>query len=324
MKDKIIIILSVLTLLFAACKKNYNTNFGCVIPTIVPFQPYSYPVWHPNGQLLGFNHTPLVSIDTTGAPPCTWYSYVANSDSTGFYLMNKDGTGLKRVTDFRLSAPAWSPDGKWLAFSLGPNIYKMPFDGNTFDTTQIAQLTTDGGNFFPSWTSNSDTIYFDSNNDAPIGTSFYSIWKMRSDGIGKTRLTQSVSIGDTRQPGIGSNDKVYYVGYVSSQPEIFSMNKDGSNQMQVTFNGQYGNRDSPKFWQGKLFYNDNGTLRLVKSNKEDIQLVKPSVTYDISVSGEIVYSKMDYDIMKYNEQIGTLWIMNADGSNSRQLTYNNF
>lgn len=73
-----------------------------------------------------------------------------------------------------------------------------------------------------------------------------------------------------------------------------------------------------------MFYYDNGTLRVVKNNKEDIPLTKPCNTYDISVLGEIVYNKIDYDITKYNKQIGTLWIMNADGSNNRQLTFNNF
>lgn len=244
MKDKLLIIsiLSALTLLFTECRKN-STNPECTISGIVPFEPYSNPIWHPNGQLLGFNHTPLVSISASGSAPCTWYYYGANRDSAGFYLMNKDGSGFRRVMDFRLLAPSWSPDGKWLAFSLGSNIYKMPFDGNTFDTSKIVRLTTIGGNFFPSWTANNDTIYYDSSNDTPEGTIFYSIWKMKSDGVGKTRLTQSAGIGETRQPFVGSNDKVYYFGYVSGvgyvpgQTEIFAMNKDGSNQTQITFNG---------------------------------------------------------------------------------------
>ena len=146
-----------------SCRKNNPTGAECSIPALVPFQPYSDPVWHPNGQLLGFNHTPLTGIEPNGTAPCIWYSYLANADSTGFYLMNKDGTGFRRVTNFTLSAPSWSPDGNWIAFSLGSNIYKMPFNGSTFDTTQIIQLTTTGGNFYPSWTANSDTIYYDSN-----------------------------------------------------------------------------------------------------------------------------------------------------------------
>jgi len=30
--------------------------------------------------------------------------------------MNKDGTGLKRIPNNTVYAPAWSPDRKWLAF----------------------------------------------------------------------------------------------------------------------------------------------------------------------------------------------------------------
>jgi Tol biopolymer transport system component len=307
-----------LAIVFSCKKDNTNTNAECAQPAIVPLQPYSFPVWHPNGQLLGFNHTPLAGIASSSDPaPCTWYYYGGKEDSTGFYLMNKDGSGFRRITNFKLGAPAWSPDGKWIAFSYGPSIYKMPFDGNTFDTTQIIQLTASGANFFPSWTANSDTIYFDSN----VGTNGqgYYVWKMASDGTGKIGFPNT-----GREPFVGSNNLIYYVRGVLGQPEIFSMNKDGSNQIQVTFNGQNGNRRTPKFWQGNLFYNDNSTLRVVKSDNQDLKLTNPAVTHDISINGEIVYSKMDYSISKYNKQIGTLWIMNSDGSNKRQLTFNNF
>ncbi len=307
--------LFIIATLSFSCKKNKATP-ECAVPTIVPFQPYSDPVWHPNGQLLGFNHTPLVGIATNGTGPCIWYSYLQKADSTGFYLMNKDRTGFKRVTNFAISAPSWSPDGKWIAFSLGPNIYKMPFNGSTFDTTQIIQLTTTGGNFYPSWTANSDTIFFDSN----VGTNGqgYYVWKMANDGSGKIGFPNT-----GREPHIASDGNVYFVKGVAGQPEIFSMAKDGSNQKQITFNGKNGLRRSPKYWQGKIFYQDIG-LWFTSVNGSSIQLDFPCITYDISTNGEIIYSKMDYDITKYNKQIGTLWIMNADGSNNRQLTYNNF
>lgn len=307
-----------------SCKKdNTNTNAECARPAIVPLQPYSFPVWHPNGQLLGFNHTPLAGIASSSDPaPCTWYFYGGKEDSTGFYLMNRDGSGFKRVTNFKLGAPAWSPDGNWIAFSYGASIYKMPFNGTAFDTTQIIPLTTVGANFFPSWTANSDTIYFDSNVGSPVGASYYTVWKMVSDGSNKHQVSILGTYG--RQPFVASNNLIYYFYYSGTEPEIFSMNKDGSNQIRVTFNGQFGNRHTPKFWQGNLFYSDNGILRVLKSNNQDLILTTPCITYDISSNGEIVYSKMDYSINKYNKQIGTLWIMNADGNNKRQLTYNNF
>ncbi len=307
--------------LFAKCKKNDMPNNDCIVPAIIPLQPYSNPVWHPNGQLLGFNYTPLTGIGSNGNPPCTWYSYSANLDSTGFYIMNKNGTGFKRITNYNIYDPAWSPDGNWLAFMVGAQIYKMRFTGTGFDTANIIQLTSNGSNFFPSWTANSDTIYFDSNVGTPVGTDYYSIWKMSSNGNGRQQVSPPNTYG--RQPFVASNNLIYYFYYSGTQPEIFSMNKDGSNQTQVTFNGQYGNRDTPKFWQGNLFYNDNGTLRVIKNNNQDLKLINPCVTYDISTSGEIVYSKMDYGL-GYDKQKGTLWIMNADGTNNRQLTFNNF
>jgi Tol biopolymer transport system component len=317
-----ILLIVPLLFLFAKCKKDITPKTDCIVPAIVPFTPYSYPVWHPNSQFFGFNYTPLSGIGSNGIAPCIWYSYFAKSDSTGFYIMNKDGTGLKRITNYNLYAPAWSPDGNWLAFTLGSQIYKMRFTGAGFDTANIVQLTPNGANFFPNWTSNSDSVYYDSNVGTPVGTSYYAVWKMSASGSNKIQVSPTGTYG--RQPFNASNNLVYYQYYSGQQPEIFSMSKDGSNQSQVTFNGQYGNRGTPKFFQGNLYYIDNGTLRVIKSTNQDVKLIFPCVTYDISTNGDIVYSKMDYSITTYNKQIGTLWIMNSDGTNNRQLTFNNF
>lgn len=303
-----IFILSVL-LTVLSCKKN-KPDAECAIPAIVPFQPYSDPVWHPNGQLLGFNHTPLASIGQNGIAPCIWYSYFSKPDSTGFYLMNKDGSGFRRATNFRLSAPAWSPDGNWIAFSLGAQIFKMQYNGTTFDTAHLIQLTNNGGNFYPSWTANSDSIYYDSN--AGTNGQGYYVWKMSSDGTGK------VGIPNTgRQPHVGSDSKIYYIGL---KEEIFSMNKDGSNQQQYSNNGFGVGR--PKYWQGKVFYNYNNIGVISVSGTKGVKIISPAITYDISINGEIVYGKFDYGVL--NREMGTLWVMNADGSSNRQLTFNNY
>jgi hypothetical protein len=102
------------------------------------------------------------------------------------------------------------------------------------------------------------------------------------------------------------------------------MNKDGSNQTQMTYNGKSGNRNRPKFYQESVYYNDNGSLHRLNSSGIDTKLTFPCVTFDISSLGEIVYSKMEYNITIYNQQIGTLWLIGGDGNSDRQVTFNYF
>lgn len=304
---------------FGSCTKK-NTTPQCTAPAIEFHQPFTDPVWHPGAQIVGFNHTPLVGFFANGVPPCEWYMNSVKFNSLGFYLLNRDGTGFKRVTDYRLTAPSWSPDGEWLAFSLGNQIYKMPFDGQTFDTAQIVQITDSGSNFFPCWTADSDTIYFDSNVAAPEGTSFYSVWKMTSDGSRKQMVSRSTDKGDEREPYIGDDNRIYYVGYANKQPEIFSMNKDGSEPVQLTFNGKNGNRRTPKVFQNNLFFLDGGVNSTLIDQFNPKKIVVTGSTFDISRNGEIVYPN---GLFKMNDKRwGTLWIIKHDGSDSIQLTFN--
>lgn len=306
--------LLILFLLFFcfSCKKKDISN-ECAVPTIVPFQPYSDPVWHPNGQLFGFNHTPQVGVYVNGTPPCTWQTNSVNQDSAGFYLMNKDGTGFRRVTNFYLNTPAWSPDGNWIAFSVAPNIYKMQFDGNAFDTTHIIQLTDGGANFYPSWTTNSDTIYYDSN--AGTNGQGYYIWKMASDGSGKVGFPNT-----GREPYVASDNNIYYSGLYG---EIYSMNKDGTNKARMTFNAnEKTGKTLPKYYNGNVYFQQRGIWTL--NGQADVELASPAISYDISKSGEVIFGKWDYSVSIKDLQKGTIWIMKADGSNKRQLTFNNF
>ncbi|MBU0494964.1 MAG: hypothetical protein KKA73_17460 [Chloroflexi bacterium] len=93
------------------------------------------PAWSPDGSQIAF------SAEQEG--------------HVGIYVVNADGTGLRRVSpadqDVGDQAPAWSPDGMRIAFQSNPGgrwgIYIMDTDG-----TNQQPLTTDSANDFePDW-----------------------------------------------------------------------------------------------------------------------------------------------------------------------------
>lgn len=97
---------------------------------------------------------------TTGGQPAIDPAFSADSkrlafarSGVGIFTMNPDGTGRHRVTTgSRDSYPAWSPDGKKLAFvrPIGPKwrLYVVPVAGGT-TPTQLSLATPAGR---PSWT----------------------------------------------------------------------------------------------------------------------------------------------------------------------------
>jgi TolB protein len=48
----------------------------------------------------------------------------------GIYLMNADGSGQRRVTDKASESPAWSPDGRRIGFESNGEIYVINADGS--------------------------------------------------------------------------------------------------------------------------------------------------------------------------------------------------
>jgi Tol biopolymer transport system component len=160
---------------------NYgNCNFDL---GVVAGSPYNSPIWHPSGKFIGFNHTPLKLIAYFS--PC-YPEEEFEDNETGFWLINSDGTNMRRIFPYTLSNPAWSPDGQWIAFEQSGQICKMRFTGNGFDTGTLVQLTTSSHNFFPAWSPDEKWIAYD--RSLPDASGPAGIWRMKIDGSSKQAL----------------------------------------------------------------------------------------------------------------------------------------
>jgi Tol biopolymer transport system component len=306
-------LLVAITLFLSCSKKNKDSEGGgCAETPYIAPQAYSIPAWHPGGQLFIFNHVPLSGISLS---PCYGPKYKFKSDSVGFYIMKKDGTGLTRVKERFYRDATWSPDGNKLLYLEGSNIFIVPFNGTKLDTAQKKLVGNTSPAIYPLFNASSDSIYFcnltyGASNKSPL-------YKVALDGTGKTEIKSD----EFYELSFGSNKRFYYI---TNGSEIWSMDQNGNDaKKEITaVAGNPEQRRNPEYYDGKIFYL-SGT-RLMQSGSNAPLVESNVMDFAISPQGEIIYSQFEYKVSETNKQNGVFWIMNADGSNKRQLTFNNF
>ena len=183
-------------------------NVNC--PDSIPSWPFGDPIWHPGGQVIGFNYWPAQEIISFGAPCYGAKVNLEPSDSAGFWLIDADGTNSRRIFPEMLKMPSWSRDGDWIAFVQESHIYKIRFTGQSFDTSSVIQLTAEGGHSFPAWSPNGDWIAWHHNMGA--ADSLSGIWIMQSDG------SQKQSLGSGYMP-TWHPDGNHLLGVVAPMPD---------------------------------------------------------------------------------------------------------
>jgi TolB protein len=156
--------------------------------------------------------------------------------------MNADGSGITRLT-FDLAAdfdPAWSPDGKQIAFRSqrdgNDEIYVMRADGS-----QQQNITLDpAGDWSPAWSPDGRRIAFSSQRG---DDALRSIYVINVDGTGLVNLTQDKSEGEYpawSPDGARIAFSCYQGGRDATLDyDICLMNADGSGQVNLTRNPAY-------------------------------------------------------------------------------------
>jgi Tol biopolymer transport system component len=191
------------------------------------------------------------------------------SNAEGIYQLwkiNMDGTNRVRLTtdDFNAldptdqnllinDSPAWTPDGKRIAYSLAGDLWAMDSDGFNPET-----LLTGHKAHCPFYSPDGKSIYFISAGDDSV----YNLWTMSLSEREPKKVT-SFTDWNIGSPSFSSDGKkIIYNLYRENQTQVYTANPDGSDPLAVT-NSPSNNSHSlcPRFLQGdrKIVYCTYGT-----------------------------------------------------------------
>jgi TolB protein len=235
------------------------------------------------------------------------------------YVMNEDGSGLKRLTNNPDEDifPSWSPDGSKIAFESrrdgNPEIYIMNADG-----TEQTNLTNNSSwDECPTWSPDGQNIGFHSLRDEN-----HEICVMNPDGSEQKRLTNN-STNDMGPSWSPDGSKIAFFAQRDGNPEIYVMNPEGSEQTRLTNNPA---RDTGPSWSpdGKITFTSNmdGNYEIYAMGADGSE--QKRLTNNPAIDGGACWSSDGKRIAFVSNRDGNreIYIMNADGSEQKRLTNN--
>lgn len=195
-----------------------------------------HPIWSPDG-------TQLVCVSSNAGDSygsLMMMKLINNATDWSGISLNKDSTVAPRGAN-----PSWSPDGSKILFDYDQDIFQVEFDtGGSYASWTIKRITNNRSNRKPVWAPDGSRFTYESN---VFGS--YDIFTL---GVGDpvelaSRLTFMNTANESDARWSPDLSKLVFVSDQDGDNEIYMIDPDGSNQVQLTNNNvsDFGPRWKP-------------------------------------------------------------------------------
>jgi len=234
--------------------------------------------------------------------------------NSSIVTIDPDGSDRKVVvgaaTGLPAAEPAWSSDGKRIAFAATagatPGIWYVTADGNT--KTRVTRRQNDKS---PTWSPDGTKIAF-VRNDA----GFDRLFVVNADGTGETNVTASQAVAVNHPDWSPDGTKVAF----SNGARIYTVNADGSN-LQLLTGLESGNSDFPSWSPDgtRIAFSGSGGIRVVQpgGGGKAVLVAQTGEVWDVSWSPDGQKIAFVEDVTGPLQE--ELWTANADGTGVTRL-----
>jgi len=290
-----------------------STAGGQVTPVSVPFEQVGLSDISPDASSLLVHDNAAVQDD----------------DPKATYVLPLPAGTPRRLGGGALSEATWSPDGRWIAYRQGTDLYVTGSDGSA--PRKLATLP--GPPLSPRWSPDGKLLRF----SVWMGLGNHSLWEVQSDGSHLHQLFPGWNNPPTECCGKWTPDGRYFI-FMSSRGDA-TKGESATNLWAVREKDEYFRRVTHKPVQ--LTLTSTGTAEItsavpsrdgkrlfVVSGNERYELVRYDkvsrnfLPYLPGVNGvKFSFSRDGFWVVYVNVADNTLWRSKVDGSERLQLTF---